>query len=383
MLPRTLDSQGQGLLRSACVLLALATAVSPGTAAASAEDSASVDPAHAEAIEQARTRVHAWLTRNDVPGVSVAVGLDGEIVWAEGFGFADLEQQVPVTPMTRFRAGSVAKPLTSAGVGLLYQRDLIDLDAPVQTYVPSFPAKRWPVSTRQLMGHVAGVRHYSSDQEFLSAKHYDGVLEALEIFAADSLLFRPGSQYTYSSYGWNLVSAVVETAAGKPFLEFMEVDVFSPLEMSSTIPDDVFALVPDRARFYDRNADGQLRNADFVDASNKWASGGFLSTPSDLVRFGIAMLEARLLERGTLDVLWTPVQLDSGEPTGEGLGWSIKKPGGELVIGQGGGSVGGKASLLIFRERRMVVSVMSNVSDAPIGPVTMGMGRLFSQARQR
>ncbi len=160
-----------------------------------------------EAVDRVRDRIRTWMDEKNLPGVSIAVGVDGQIVWAEGFGWADLEQRVPVTPLTRFRIGSASKGLTSAAVGLLHERGALDLDTPVRAYLPSFPEKKWPMSTRQLMGHVAGVRHYVKEDEALrekeiySSRHYDTVLESLEIFAADPLLFRPGTKYSYSGFG--------------------------------------------------------------------------------------------------------------------------------------------------------------------------------------
>jgi len=143
----------------------------------------------------------------------------------------------------------------------------------------------------------------------------------------------------------------------------------------------VFGIVPDGASFYDRESDGRLRNANYVDQSNKWASGGFLSTPSDLVRFGFAMLDGELLEPGTVELLWTPVRLESGESTPGGLGWGIADVGGRRMIGHGGRSIGGTAAVMIFPEHRMVVSVMSNVTGAAPAPIAAGLARLFDPAR--
>ena len=120
-----------------------------------------------------------------------------------------------------------------------------------------------------------------------------------------------------------------------------------------------------------------------MDQSNKWAGGGFLSTPSDLVRFGLAMLKAELLERETVDLLWTPLRLESGKSTRHGLGWGVREMGGHPMIGHGGRSVGGTASLMIFPEQRMVVSVTSNVTGAAPAPIAVALARLFDPARVR
>ncbi|HEY9428297.1 MAG TPA: serine hydrolase domain-containing protein [Gemmatimonadaceae bacterium] len=369
----------RSLLCGVLASLVVAFAPVPASAQAVVQVPASVADAQARAVDTARARVREWVAKDNLPGASVAVGIDGQIVWAEGFGWADLEQRVPVTSLTRFRIGSVSKPLTSVAVGLLYERGKVDLDAPVQKYVPSFPKKRWPISTRQLMGHVAGLRHYRGD-EFLSSEHYDNVLEGLEIFAHDSLLFRPGTAYSYSTYGWNLVSAVVESAAGEPFLDFMRREVFAPLGLRHTVPGYMASIVPDRVRFYEKDKEGRLVNAPYVDNSYKWAGGGFLSTPSDLVRFGFGMLDNELLKAETRKMLWTPLQLQSGKSTGYGLGWGVDTLDGHRVVSHGGGSVGGTTAFMIFPDQRMVVAVTTNLSDAEVGPIANEVAKLFMPA---
>lgn len=315
-------------------------------------------PAHAEAVEQARALARALVANDSRPGLSVAVGIDGEIVWGEGFGWADVERRRPVTPATRFRIGSTSKPLTAAAAGLLHQRGRLDLDAPVQRYVPSFPRKRWPVTTRQLMGHVAGIRHYGGEDEVLRADRCGDVVQGLEVFAGDSLRFRPGTAYSYSSYGWSLVSAVVQAAAGEPFPQLMRREVFAPLGMHHT----ALASAEDTsaATFYIRSA-GSLAPAPYVDLSCTLAAGGFLSTPADLVRFGFGMMEGDLLAPATLQMLWTPGRLESGESTGYGLGWFVGRTPLGPMVGHGGSSIGGMSAFMIYPEQRMVISVLTNV----------------------
>src|SRR3989454_8653088 len=172
--------------------------------------------AYAAAVARARAIVCDQLA-GKIPGLQVAVAVGGKLVWSEAFGYADLAREVPVTAETQFRIGSVSKPLTAAAVALLYEQGKLDLDAPVQRYVPSFPDKGRPITTRQLAGHLAGIRHYRGD-EFLLNRHFNTVLEGLTIFQGDALLFPPGTKFSYSTYGWNLISAVVEGAAGPGFL---------------------------------------------------------------------------------------------------------------------------------------------------------------------
>ena len=353
---------------SICLLVACLTVAGRGRAAESSPQYARIShSAYGEAIEAARALVLERL--DDYPGVSVAIGIDGEVVWAEGFGWADIEQGVPVRTTSKFRIGSVSKPMTAALLGLVYEAGQVDLDAPVQTYVPAFPEKEYHISTRQLAGHLSGIRHYRG-AEFLSAVHYDNVTDGLVIFADDRLEFEPGSRYQYSSYAWNLLSAVIEGASGDDFLEQMQSRVFEELDLRNTVADQNQLIIMDRVRPYEL-IDGLFYNSPYVDNSYKWAGGGFLSTAEDLVKFGLAHMEPGFLQADTLELWFTSQTLNDGEETGYGIGWSLEADGaGRRVIGHGGGSVGGTTVLSLYPDHDLVFAVIMNMSGAARFPRT-------------
>ncbi len=327
----------------------------------------SVPAAYAAIVARERTLVCERLATH-IPGVQVAVAVNGRLVWSEGFGYADAERQRPVTRETQFRIGSVSKPLTAAAVGLLYEQGKLDLDAPVQRYVPSFPDKGHPITTRLLAGHLAGIRHYR-DREFFLNRRFATVRDGLTIFQDDSLLFPPGTRFSYSSYGWNLVSAVVEGAAGDDFLRYMAVHVFRPLGLTHTAPDRADSLIPGRTQFYERDSAGRDRVAPAVDNSYKWAGGGFVSTAEDLVKFGSALLEPGFLKRETLELLFTSQRTSGGQETGYGIGWFLRTDSlGHRWAFHGGGSVGGTAVFGLDRDSRVVVAILANLSEAPLEP---------------
>src|SRR2546422_4673155 len=159
----------------------------------------------------------------------------------------------------------------------------------------SFPDKGYPISTGQLTGHLAGIRHYK-DREFFLDRRFATVVDGLKIFQDDSLLFPPGTQFSYSSYAWNLVSAVVEGASGDDFLHYMSAHVFRPLGLTHTAPDRADSLIPGRTHAYDRDSAGTFHIAPAVDNSYKWAGGGVVSTAQDLGKFGSALLDPGLLK---------------------------------------------------------------------------------------
>jgi serine beta-lactamase-like protein LACTB len=344
-------------------------------------------PKWADAVKRGRQIVRSSLAEQNLPGLSVAVGAGGEIVWAEGFGWVDLENKVPVSPDTRFRIGTASKALTSAAVGLLLEKERLKLDDEIQKYVPAFPKKQWPVTLRQLMGHLAGVKTDSGDEGPLFSVHCDRPGEGLRLFADDSLLFEPGTRYRYSSYGWILVSAAVEAAADEPFLTFMRTQIFEPLGMDDTRADSATGPIPDRATFYFPRfaADPRygLHLMREIDLSCYAGSAAFLSTSSDLVRFALAINRGTLLQPATVQLLQTSQRLPSGEETGYGLGWDLETAALAAeetgLVGHDGELLGGMAtSFMTFPKLGIVVAVTSNISYADTHAVAVSIAQAFA-----
>jgi serine beta-lactamase-like protein LACTB len=341
----------------------------------------------ANAAQQSRQHARASLVEQNLPGLSVAVGVDGEIVWSEGLGWANLEKRIPVAPQMRFRIGHASKALTSAGIGLLVEKGRLNLDDEIQKYVPAFPRKEWRVTLRQLMGHVAGVRHYA-ERDHLPAAPCARASEGLSFFANDPLRFEPETAYGYSTYGWILASAAVEAAANEPFFTFMRTQVFTPLGMTGTMPDAGSEPIADRVTFYyggigesiGLGSKAQTR----VNYSCFAGAGGFLSTPSDLVRFGMATNTGKLLKPDTVRKLQTPQQLTSGEDTDYGLGWMLETftLAGEPTRLAGHASrtpLGGSTSFLTFPDRGLVVAVTTNVASKDTKSLASRIAEVFAQ----
>lgn len=391
----TLVVVGIGLVPTAILgLFVYASATAP-VLHPSAQDVTSVASAAplqqwTSAAEQGRHAVRAALAEHNLPGVSVAVGAGGELVWAEGFGWANLDHKVPVSPETRFRIGTASIVLTSAVVGLLLEKDRLTLDEQIQTYVPEFTPTQWPATLRQVMGHLAGIRSDGGDEGPLFGEQCDRPAEALPHFGHEQR-FEPGTQYQFSNFGWILVSAAVEAAADESFLSFMRKQVFAPLGMDHTEADFEAGPGPERTTDYFPKFAGDPRYGPDVmrplNLSCYAGAGAFLSTPSDLVRFGMALNSGKLLQPATVQLLQTSLRLPSGEDTGYGLGWDLEsvelsgKP--TLGVGHDGNVLGGMAmSFQTFPEHGLVVAVTSNTSYADTHALAITLAQAFAgQAR--
>lgn len=339
------------------------------------------DKAFIKAIRQAETYVNSLRMRQAIPGLSVCVGTPTKVLWAQGFGYADLEAQLLVTIDTKFRLGSVSKSVTSLALGRLVENGQLDLDEPIQRYVPAFPIKKYPVTARQLATHTAGIRHYRDNDPIACPKRYATVQEGLSIFSQDSLLFKPGTAYGYSTYGYSLLSAVIEGASQFTYLDYMQQAIFAPLGMTSTSADYSDRIVVNRVRFYEHQGN-QLVNAAQIDNSYKWAGGGLVSTPTDLVKLGGELIRPTLLRPETVALVLTPQRLLDSTDTHYGLGWRIgvdaqARP----IIHHGGLIDGGRTFLLLYPSQNLVVAITANMSGVTINlPEVETIAHYFLQA---
>ena len=336
-----------------------------------------------KAIEASRKIIAGTMAKQNIPGLSFAVAVNGKIIWSEGFGFADLENQLRVTPLTRFRIASISKPFTAAAMARLFEQGRLDPDAPVQRYVPNFPRKEHDITARQFVGHLAGIRHYRRDadeakDEFFNRKdYYPSVAEGLKVFQNDPLDFPPGTRFGYSSYGYTLLSAVIEGASGQNFLTVMQKEVFETLEMPNSAADDNRKIIPNRTRFYSLDSNKKVINGPYIDRSYSWAGGGFLSTSEDLVRFGSAHLQTGFLKEETLKQMFSSQKTSDGKETGTGWGWRINKDKeGRLYYFHPGENVGGRSYLLMYPEKKVVVAMLHNLTGASLASI-IDISKLF------
>jgi len=322
----------------------------------------------ADAVRGIETAVKGMMAERGIPGMAVAVVMDGRILWQGASGVTDVENSVSAETSTLWRIASATKPITAVAAMQLVEKGALDLDAPVQKYVPSFPVKEFPLTARLLLCHQSGVRNYRRG-EAETGKHYPSLVDALEIFKDDPLDHEPGTRYTYTTYGYTLLGVVIEGASGMPFPEYLKKHVLEPAGMRSTFVDDVYAILPHRARGYQPKVygvfDGQWRNASLLDSSYKIPGGGLVSTAEDMARFAIAVLDGRLVTGRTFETMSVNQKTRDGQPTGYGYGWYIDgREGREPSDGSvhhGGVQPGFTSDFWLLPRRHLAIAILTNL----------------------
>jgi len=318
---------------------------------------------YVQAIAKSRFLLQKHQEQTNIPGLQVAVMIDGEMIWNESMGYANLENLVPVTSQTQFRTASLAKPLTSIALGKMLEEKLIKLDNSVGDFFPDYPAPAKDITVRQLAGSISGIRHYNDADPKFRTENYESVEEALAIFREDTLDFQPGTEFSYSSYGWVLLSAIMEKAAGVSFQSIME-STWAGLNVKNTAFDSPNNSAQSISQFYLKGKGSERKLAPFENRSFMYAGGGYLSTAEDLVRIGYQFLNHNFLQKSTVETLTKSLQLNNGESTYYGLGWEIGSSKIDTKVWYHNGSMPtARTHWILMPEADIVLAYMSNTGE--------------------
>jgi len=323
-------------------------------------------PLSAEALQSYERFVAELMAYDRIPGLSVGF-IQGDFTWARGFGWADVENQSPAGPDSSYRLASVTKTITAVAVLKLAEEGKINLDAQIQAYVPYFPRKKWPVTVRQLLGHIGGISHYRNDAVEGHIKDPKNTRQALAIFQDFDLVAEPGTKYNYSSYGYNLLGAAIEGASGLPYGEYIRTRIFAPLGMADSRLDDPQSIIPHRVRGY-HIVKGELKNSEYVDVSSRFAAGGTRSTVPDLLKYARGILDRKVLKETTWREMFSSLVLRDGVLTDYGLGWAVQPRNGHFSVEHGGAQPETRTHLVIFPGEDFAVAIACNLEGANLMP---------------
>lgn len=319
-------------------------------------------PAQAQAIDAA---IEDGMRRDGTVGMAVGVIAGDRVVYLKGYGYADREKRTPVTTRTMFRWASVSKPVAAIAAMQLAEQGRLDLDADVRRYVPEFPDKGVAITTRELLSHQAGIVHYDNgpivrtERRYAQAHPFEDVVTALDAFKDSPLVNRPGEKYSYSTFGYMLVAAVVQRAGDETYARQVRERIAGPLRLATMQPDYPWQAIPDRAVGYVRNGDAIERSTD-TDVSWKLGGGGYISDIADFAGFAKGVLDGRLVSASTQAAMWTPQKTADGKPTGYGLGFMVADADGQLRIAHSGSQEKARTWLAIWPQEQRGIVVMTN-----------------------
>jgi CubicO group peptidase (beta-lactamase class C family) len=306
--------------------------------------------------------VQKQMAIDNIPGLSIGFIKD-DFMWAKGFGYADLENKIPATEKSAYRLASNTKSMTAVAILQLVEKGKIDLDAEVQTYVPYFPKKQWPVTVRQLLGHLGGISHYKNYDLEGHIKEPKDTRESLDIFDDFDLVAEPGTKYNYSSYGYNLLGAVIEGAAKQSYGDFLRENLWNPLGMTDTHMDDPYQIIPNRVKGY-QLIEGEVKNSEFVDISSRFAAGGTRSTVVDLLKYARGLNEGKVLSKESLDLMFTSMATKDGRFVDYGMGWAVNPVNGRFHVHHTGGQPESRTLLVQFPQENFYIALAYNLEGA-------------------
>lgn len=318
-----------------------------------------------------------YFNKELVPSISLGYAQHGKIQWVEAKGLSDIEKNIPVDINSVYRIASVSKTITAVAIMQLVEKGKLKLNDSAKKFLPEFANAKYDFTIMQLLNHTSGVRSYKKG-EFDSNIHYKDFSELLKFIAKDTLQFKPGSDYLYSTLAYNLLGAIIERVAKVSFSTYVKDHIFMPAGMGNTYPDLQSVLVKNRAKGYDIKKNKSFINAPLVDLSIKIPGGGFISTTSDLLKFGIALLNGKLIKKSTLQLMIQPTKLSSGKISNYGLGIASEKDkAGNVYFHHLGGGTGFSSHLVIFPKEELVSVHLINIKTSEIGDPAMDLAKLI------
>jgi CubicO group peptidase (beta-lactamase class C family) len=334
------------------------------------------------AFDEVAQYVKTEMARQHIPGIALLVSRNGEIVRAQGFGFSNVELQVPVKPETLFQSGSVGKQFTATAIMMLVEEGKISLDDPITKYFPDAPANWKPVTVRNLLSHTGGFTDYPKDFDFRKDYTED---DLLKIVAGIPLAFPPGTKWSYSNLGYLTLGILIHRVTGKFYGDVLEERIFHPLGMQSTRIMSEADIIPNRAAGY-RLVKGRLKNQEWVSPTlNTTADGSLYFSIVDLAKWDAALYTEKLLKRSSLEQMWTVVKLNDGKPNSGnyGFGWEITSSHGHRLIDHDGAWQGFKTQISRYVDDKLTVVVLSNLAEANPGKIAEGVAEIYLNGQAR
>lgn len=327
-----------------------------------------------QTLARVDTFIQSEMKRQKIPGVSLAVVRDGKPQIVKGYGFSNIEHQVPVKPETIFQSGSVGKQFTAMAVMMLVEEGKIALDEKIGKYLGDVPESWSNITVRHLLSHTGGMKDYPQDFDFRRDFTEDELLKrGKEI----PLAFQPGEKWQYSNLGYVTLGVIIRKVSGKFYGDVLQERVFKPLGMTTARVISEADIVQNRAAGYILR-DGEIKNQNWVSPSmNTTADGALYLTALDMVKWDEALASGKLINEASYDEMWSPVKLSGGKTHPYGFGWALGTVNGKRVIEHGGAWQGFRSHIVRYPENSLTVIVFANLSGANTDKIANGVGALI------
>lgn len=306
--------------------------------------------------------VRSGMAAEHIPGLSLTVLRGGKIVRQSNYGFANLEQEIPVTVQTAFNVGSVSKQIVAAGIMLLVQEGKIDLDASISRYIEDVPDQWRPITVRHLLSHTSGLVR---DAPGFSPESDQSVMEVVRTAYPLPLLSRPGEKFEYCNTGYFILAELITRTSGTPWPVFFQERFFRPLGMTATRTTSRIDVIPQRAAGYGWK-DGRFENATSYRALRP--SGAFVSTAMDMAKWEKSLIGGTILSERSREMMWTKARLNDGQQAPYGFGWRLEQVDGVSEIGHAGSLPGFRAYYARYPDRDLTIIALANANNSSTEP---------------
>lgn len=318
------------------------------------------------------------------PGISIAIGIDDQVVWKEAFGWADAENEIKATPAHQFRYYSLSKSIAGLAAAKLMEEGKLDIDTAITTYLPDLPEQYCNVTVAQLLSHTAGVRHYKkAEWQKISRYHCDSVAMALPVFLDDPLEFEPGTGYTYTSFGYVLLCYVLEKVSGMPYDDYIHQNFLYPLGLETIALDQSPAAQARQVKFYEywNVYKNRGKQAPKVDNSCKFGGGGYVGTAADLLALYQSFIKGKLLQTQTVEKYFTSFTQKDSTSVEYAFGIGVKTAeDGSKYYAHTGTAMGGYGVLVIDPECQFVLVMLGNRYDPAMVKTATEIVKMFRDA---
>ena len=319
--------------------------------------------------------IKSEMQKQEIPGVSLAVVKNGQIILAKGYGLANVELEVPVKPETVFQSGSVGKQFTATAVMMLVEAGKINLDDKINKYFTDAPETWKNITVRNLLTHTSGLGDYPEDFDFRRDYKEDDLYKIIKAVPLD---FQPGEKWQYSNLGYVLLGILIHKVTGKFYGDFLRERIFQPLGMTTARIISESDIVPNRAAGY-QIVSGELKNQDWVAPSlNTTADGALYLTSLDMAKWDAALYGEKLVQKASLDEMWSPVKLNDGKTYPYGFGWALGEVNGHRIVEHDGAWQGFKSSIVRFPNDKLTVIIFANLAQARPGRLAHGVAGIYN-----